>query len=176
MTDALFRGLLTLPETRCLAVGIHMPWENNLPLQFAFWQAAQKSGLITQLRERCGGNIVGLFCHDCDMEARTFSYHIACENRRFSPPGSFEALILKPLTYARFEGVCASPSDRFAAYERLCEAFWGQWLPGSGYISLIEPDTCACHPGYAAIERFEPEVPLSAYRLTMLFPVEKQPC
>ena len=172
MTES-FKGLVTLPETRCLAVGVMMPWENNLDVQFGFWRDVSESGAVARLKAYCGSEeVFGLFCYHCDMAAKTFSYHIACENRRDALPGPFESLTLKPLTYARFEGGCAAREDGHAAYERLCDAFWGQWLPGSGYVSLIEPETGGCKPGYAAIERFTPEVPLTAYRLEMLFPVE----
>ena len=169
-----FKGLVTLPEKRYLAVGIMMPWENNLDIQFSFWRDASESGAISRLKERCGSEeVVGLFCYHCDMIGKTFSYHIACENRRGASPGPFEPLVLKPLTYARFEGGCAAWEDGHAAYERLCDAFWSQWLPASGYVSLIEPETGGCEPGYAAIERFTPEVPLTAYRMEMLFPVAR---
>ena len=171
--SALHKGLVSLPEMRYLAVGIMMPWENNLEIQFGFWREMAENGTVARLRERCGGEIVGLFCYRCDMEARTFSYHIACENRNGAAPGPFEALTLQPLCYARFEDACMVREDRFATYERLCEAFWGQWLPSSGYVSLIEPDTCGCLPGFAAIERYRPEVPLDTCWMEMLFPVQK---
>ena len=170
-----FRGLVTLPEKRYLAVGIEMPWENNLDMQFGFWRLALENGEIARLKERCGcEEAVGLFCYRCDMQAKTFSYHIACENRSGAQAGVFEELILKPQTYARFEGGCGAETERFAAYERLCGAFWGEWLPESGHASLIEPETFACEPGYAAIERFSPEVPLGPYQLNMLFPVTRR--
>ena len=174
MKDA-YMGLLKWPEKRYLAIGITMPWENNLDMQFGFWREALESGQIARLKEHCGGGeVVGLFCWRCDMAAKTFSYHIACENRRGAQPGPYEALTLRPLTYACFEGGCSEPSDAYAAYERLCEAFWGEWLPDSGCESLIEPDTFACEPGYAAIERFTPETPLGEYRLEMMFPVRRK--
>ena len=169
-----YKGLLVWPEKRYLALGIAMPWENNLAMQFGFWREAQESGQIARLKERAGGEVVGLFCWHCDMTAKTFSYHIACENRNDASPGPFEALTLGPQMYACFEGDCAEPSDAHAAYERLCGAFWGEWLPESGFESLIEPDTFACEPGYAAIERFDPEVPLGAYRLEMMVPVRRK--
>ena len=173
--NARFLGLTAMPGTRYLAVGIMMPWEDNLRIQFGFWKQAEEQGVIARLRERCGSErVVGLFCYRCDMDKRMFSYHIACENRLAAPPGSFEELVLRPLTYARFQGGCAAGEDAHAAYEQTCEAFWGEWLPSSGYVSLIEPETGGCQPGYAAIEAFSPQVPLAAYRLEALFPVEKK--
>lgn len=169
----LYKGLICLPETRYLAAGVMMPWENNLDRQFGCWREMKENGMLDQMRERCGGEIVGLFCYHCDMEKRMFSYHVACENRSDASPGPFEELILKALCYARFEDACASREERFATYERLCEAFWGQWLPQSGYVSLIEPETGGGLPGYAAVERYQPEAPLGACRMELLFPVAK---
>ena len=173
---AVYKGLIALPETRFLAVGMMMPWENNLEAQFGFWREMKENGTVDRLREHCGGGeVAGLFCYRCDMEKRVFSYHIACEKKRDVLPGPFEAMTLKGLDYARFEDVCAAREERFATYERLCGAFWEQWLPASRYVSLIEPETGACLPGFAAVERFQPEIPLGACRMEMLFPVRKKP-
>lgn len=171
---AVFKGLEALPEKRYLAIGIMMPWEDNLGIQFGFWREASENGTIAQLKERCGSEeVVGIFCYRCDMAEKTFSYHIACENKNGASPGPFEPLVLKPLTYARFEGGCEAQEDGHAAYEQVCDAFWGCWLPASGCVSLIEPDTGGCEPGYAAIERFAPEIPLAAYHMEIRFPVSQ---
>lgn len=170
----LFKGLISLPEAQYLALGIMMPWENNLDMQFGFWREMAENGTIDRLKAHCGGGeVVGLFCYRCDMEEKTFSYHIACENRNGVSPGPFEALTMKALCYARFENACASRAEHFTAYEQLCEAFWGKWLPQSGYVSLIEPETGGCLPGYAAMERFQPEIPLDGCWMETLFPVRK---
>ena len=116
-----------------------------------------------------------VFCYKCDMDTRTFSYHIACENKLNASSSEFEELKLEALTYARFENNCTNAEQRFAQYNALCEEIWGQWLPDSNYISLIEPENFGCVDGYALLEIYNPENPTSdAYNLEMLLPIKRK--
>ncbi|MBQ8555635.1 MAG: GyrI-like domain-containing protein [Clostridia bacterium] len=172
----MLKDIISMPETTYLGLGIMMPWENNLDMQFAHWKEAFASGKVDQLKKICGSDrVLGIFCYRCDMEAQTFSYHIACENKRHAASPEFEELRLEALTFARFERSCTDASQRFSEYHALCEEIWRQWLANSSFISLIEPETCGCVEGYASLEIYTPENPTAAaYTLEMLLPVAKK--
>ena len=169
----MFRDIISMPKTKYLCFGIMMPWENNLEIQFDFWKDSFTSGKINQLKKLCGSEqVIGLFCYKCDMESQTFSYHIACENKRNAQSTEFEELVLKELSFSRFEISCTNFEQRFETYNSLCEEIWGQWLPNSNYVSLIEPETFGCVEGYASIEIYTPENPTNgSYKLEMLLPI-----
>ena len=119
--------------------------------------------------------MIGLFCYKCDMDSQTFSYHIACENKQNAQSPEFEELVLEELTFSRFKISCTDFEQRFETYNSLCEEIWGQWLPNSNYVSLIEPETFGCVEGYASIEIYTPENPTnSSYKLEMLLPVKNK--
>lgn len=170
----MFKGLIQLPETKYLGFGIMMPWEDNLDIQFGLWQNSFDK--IKTLKELCGSEqAIGIFCYRCDTETRTFSYHIACENKRNAFSEEFEELKLFAGTFAQFENVCDDFSQRFNAYNDLCDEIWGQWLPDSDYISLIELETSGCIEGYALLEIYDPDNPETIpYRFKMLLPVKNK--
>lgn len=172
----MFKNIVSLPETKYLGFGVIMPWENNLEIQFGLWKEASESGKIDRLKEICGSEqVIGIFCYKCDMETQTFSYHIACENKLNVKSSEFEELKLEALTYACFENRCTDVEQRYAEYNTLCDEIWGQWLPKSNYVSLIEPETFGCVEGYALIEIYTPENPLNgAYNLEMLLPIKRK--
>lgn len=172
----MFKDIISMSETQYLGFGIMMPWENNLEMQFHFWQEAFSTGKIDRLKEISGcRQVVGLFCYNCNMEIQTFSYHIAGENKRNALSADFETLKLEAGNFARFENHCADAEKRFEKYNALCDEIWGQWLPASDYISLIEPETFGCAAGYASIEMFTPENPTKGvYALEMLLPVKQK--
>ena len=172
----MFRGIISMPEAQYLGFGLMMPWENNLEIQFALWKDGFASGKIDRLKEICGSEkVVGIFCYKCDMETQTFSYHIACENKLNALSSEFETLKLKTLDYAHFENDCTDVEERFITYEALCNEIWGQWLPESKYISLIEPETFGCVDGYASLELYTPENPNDgSYNLKMLLPIKRK--
>ncbi len=153
-----------------------IPWEDNLEIQFNIWKEAFASGKIDKLKEICGSEqVIGVFCYKCDMEAQTFSYHIACENKRNALNSEFEELKLEALTFACFENNCTDVNQRFAEYNALCDEIWGQWLPNSAYMSLIEPETYGCVEGYALLEIYTPENPTNgSYGLEMLLPIRRK--
>ena len=165
-----------MPEAQYLGFGLMMPWENNLEIQFALWKDGFASGKIDRLKEICGSEkVVGIFCYKCDMETQTFSYHIACKNKLNASSSEFEVLKLKSLDYACFENNCTDVKERFAKYDALCSEIWGQWLPETEYISLIEPDTFGCADGYALLEMYTPENPTDGpYNLKMLLPIQRK--
>lgn len=172
----MFKDIISMPETKYLGFGLMMPWEDNLKIQFDIWKEAFESGKVDKLKEICGSEqVIGVFCYKCDMDTRTFSYHIACENKLDASSSEFEELKLEALTYARFENNCTNAEQRFAQYNALCDEIWGQWLPDSNYISLIEPETFGCVDGYALLEIYNPENPTSdAYNLEMLLPIKRK--
>lgn len=172
----MFKDIISLPETKYLGFGVMMPWEDNLDIQFNAWDEAFSSGKAARLKEICRSEkLVGIFCYRCDMESQTFSYHIACENKSNAVSTEFEELKLEALSYARFESTCMEYDKRFAEYNALCDEIWGQWLPNSEYISLIEPETFGCAEGYASIEMHTPENPsVVPYKLELLLPVKKK--
>ena len=172
----MYKGLIELPETKYLGFGIMMPWENNLEMQFGLWQKGITSQKIKTLKELCGSDqATGIFCYRCDAGAKTFSYHVACENKNNASGSEFEELKINAGTFAQFENTCDVFSDRFKAYNDLCEEIWGQWLPASGYISLIELETLGCTEGYASLEIYDTGVPVTVpYRLKMLLPVKRK--
>lgn len=93
----MFREIISKPETGYLGFGIMMPWENNLEMQFNFWEDGFTSGKINRLKEICGSEqVIGVFCYKCDMEKQTFSYHISCENK------------------------CTDVEERYKKYDELC--------------------------------------------------------
>lgn len=78
------------------------------------------------------------------------------------------------MNYACFENDCCDAEDRYTKYDALCNEIWGQWLPNSNYISLIEPETFGCIEGYALLEIYTPENPTGgSYHLEMLLPIKK---
>lgn len=172
----MFKDIISMPETRYLGFGLMMPWENNLEMQFNLWKEAFSSGKIDKLKKICGcEQVIGIFCYNCDMETQTFSYHIACENKQNVINTEFEELRLEALDFARFENKCTDVEKRFKEYNALCDEIWGQWLPDSNYISLIEPETFGCVEGYAMIEVYTPENPTNGfYSLEMLLPVKRK--
>lgn len=117
--------------------------------------------------------VVGIFCYKCDMETKTFSYHIACENKLNALSSEYEELKLKALDFACFENNCTDVEQRFGQYNALCDEIWGKWLPSSNYFSLIEPETFGCVEGYALLEIYTPENPTTgSYSLEMLLPIK----
>ena len=172
----MYKGLIELPETKYLGFGIMMPWENNLEMQFGLWQKGITSQKIKTLKELCGSDqATGIFCYRCDAGAKTFSYHVACENKNNASCSEFEELKINAGTFAQFENTCDVFSDRFKAYNDLCEEIWGQWLPASGYISLIELETLGCTEGYASLEIYDTGAPMTVpYHLKMLLPVKRK--
>ena len=172
----MYKGLIELPETKYLGFGIMMPWENNLEMQFGLWQKTVNSQKINALKELCGSDqATGIFCYRCDTETQTFSYHIACENKNNASSTEFEELKINAGTFAQFENICDDFADRFKAYNDLCEEIWGQWLPNSSYISLIELETLGCIEGYASLEVYDTGYPtIVPYRFEMLLPVKKK--
>ena len=172
----MYKGLIELPETKYLGIGILMPWENNLEMQFGLWQEVMSSSKIKKLKELCGSDqATGIFCYRCDAETKTFSYHIACENKTNASSTEFEELKINAGTFAQFENTCDDFSDRFKAYNDLCEEIWGQWLPSSGYISLIELETSGCIEGYASLEVYDTGAPTTVpYSFQMLLPIKKK--
>lgn len=172
----MFKDIISMHETKYLGFGIMMPWENNLEMQFNLWKEAFETGKADRLKEVCGSDrVIGIFCYKCYMETQTFSYHIACENKLNATSSEFEVLKLNALTFACFENECNNAGERFEKYNALCDEIWGQWLPASNYISLIEPETFGCDEGYAVIEIFTPENPADgSYNLEMLLPVERK--
>lgn len=171
----MFKEIISMPETRYLGFGIMMPWENNLEIQFDFWKEAFRSGKVDRLKKMCGSEqVVGIFCYKCDMETHTFSYHIACENKLNASAPEFEELKLEAVSYAHFANTCTDKNERFAKYNALCDEIWGQWLPESGYISLIETDTLGCVEGYASLEIYTPEDPAAgSYDLEIYLPIKR---
>lgn len=172
----MFRDIISIPKTKYLGFGIMMPWENNLEIQFNFWKDSFSFGKIDQLKKLCGSEqVIGLFCYKCDMDSQTFSYHIACENKRNAQSPEFEELVLEELKFSHFEIYCTAYEQRFKTYNTLCEEIWGQWLPNSNYVSLIEPETFGCVDGYASIEIYTPENPTNgSFKLEMLLPVKNK--
>lgn len=170
----MYKGLVQLPETKYLGYGIMMPWENNLEMQFDLWREVVSSEKSKMLQELCGSEqLLGIFCYRCDAKANTFSYHIACENKRNAICHGFDELKVYAGTYARFEDVCENSADRLKCYNDLCDEIWGQWLPNSEYISLIELETMGCVEGYASLEVYHPGTPMTIpYRLEVLLPVK----
>lgn len=144
--------------------------------QFDLWKDGFASGKIDRLKEVCGSEqVVGIFCYKCDMETRTFSYHIACENKLNALSSEFEVLKLEALDYSHFENDCTDVEERFIKYDALCNEIWGQWLPKTNYISLIEPETLGCVDGYALLEIYTPENPTDgSYNLKMLLPIKRK--
>ena len=140
------------------------------------WKDGFASGKIDRLKEVCGSEqVLGIFCYKCDMETRTFSYHIACENKLNALSSEFEVLKLEALDYAHFENDCTDVEERFIKYDALCNEIWGQWLPKTNYISLIEPETLGCVDGYALLEIYTPENPTDgSYNLKMLLPIKRK--
>ena len=172
----MYKGLIELPETKYLGLGIMMPWENNLEMQFGLWQKGITSQKIQTLKKICGSDrATGIFCYRCDLETKTFSYHIACENKNNASSKEFEELKINAGTFAQFENICDDFSDRFKAYNDLCEEIWVQWLPNSDYISLIELETLGCTEGYASLEVYDTGDPTTVpYRFEILLPVKKK--
>lgn len=171
----MYKGLIQLPETKYLGFGIMMPWENNLEIQFDLWQRAKDSHKIKTLKQLCGSEqVIGIFCYRCDVESHTFSYHIACENKQNAFSAEFDELKINAGTFARFQNTCQDFSNRFKVYNDLCDEAWGQWLPNSGYVSLIEIETFGCIEGFASLESYYPNTPtIVPYQLDMLLPVKK---
>ena len=171
----MYEGLIQLPEMQYLGFGIMMPWENNLEMQFSLWEESEASHKIERLKELCGSDqAIGIFCYRCDAEKHTFSYHIACENKKNACSEEFEQLTIRAGMFARFKNVCSGFSDRFQDYNDLCNEIWARWLPNSEYISLIELETLGCVEGYAALEFYYPNSPKTVpYRFEMLLPVRK---
>ena len=171
----MFDGIIQLSEKRFLGYGIMMPWENNLEIQFDLWKKAVSSQKIKKLMELTGSNqVVGIFCYRCDTENHTFSYHIACENKNNAISTEFEDLKTNAGSFAVFKNMCNHHSDKFKSYNDLCDEVWGQWLPNSGYTSLIELETFGCVEGYASIEVFYPDNPtVVPYQFEMLLPIKK---
>lgn len=172
----MYKGLIELPETKYLGSGIMMPWENNLEMQFGLWQNAVTSQKIKTLKKLCGSEqAIGIFCYRCDTETKTFSYHVACENKNNASSTEFEELKINAGTFAQFENTCDDFLRRYKAYNDLCEEIWGQWLPNSGYISLIELETSGCVEGYASLEVYDIGDPtIVPYRFKILLPVRRK--
>lgn len=170
----MFEKIIQLPEKRFLGYGIMMPWENNLEMQFDLWKKAVSSQKIEKLRKLTGSNqVAGIFCYRCDAENHTFSYHVACENQKNAFSTEFEDLKINAGTFAVFKNVCDDYADVLKSYNDLCEEVWGQWLPNSEYISLIELETFGCVEGYASLEFFHPDNPaIVPYQFEMLLPVK----
>lgn len=174
----MFREIVSMPAKCYLGWGRMMPWEDNLEIQFNLWDEAFASGVVDRLKALCGSEqVIGIFCYRCDAESRTFSYHIACENKQNAVISEFESLPMKALNFARFERDCPDGRQKYAEYNALCGEVWGEWLPRSGFVSQIELETLGCVEGYALLERYTPENPAAgAYHLEMFLPVEqKQP-
>ena len=172
----MFKDIILMPETKYLGFGIMMPWQNNLEIQFGLWKEAFEFGKIDRLKAICGSEqVIGIFCYKCDMETQTFSYHIACENKQNAISAEFEELKLEALSFACFENSCTDVEKRYVEYDALCDEIWGQWLPNSNYISLIDPETFGCVEGYALLEIYTPENPMGGlYYLKMLLPIKKK--
>ena len=172
----MFEKIIQLPEKHYLGFGIMMPWENNLEIQFNLWEKAVSSKNIEKLKELTGSdNVVGIFCYRCDKEKRTFSYHIACENKQNAISTEFEDLKINAGTFAIFKNVCSDFSNRFKSYNELCAEVWEQWLPNSEYISLIEVETLGCIEGYASLEIYTPDNPtVIPYQFEMLLPIRNK--
>ncbi|MCH5324546.1 MAG: GyrI-like domain-containing protein [Eubacterium sp.] len=172
----MYKGLVQLPETKYLGFGIMMPWENNLEIQFGLWQQAVDFKKIEALKELCGSEqAIGIFCYRCDEKTQTFSYHIACENKNKAVSAEFEELKIDAGTFAQFENTCQNFSDRFKAYNDLCDEIWGKWLPNSDYISLIELETLGSVEGYASLEVYKTGNPTAVpYQFEILLPVKRK--
>lgn len=171
----MFEKIIRLPEKKYLGFGLMMPWEDNLEIQFGLWKEAVASQKTNTLKALCKSDrAVGIFCYRCDAENRTFSYHIACENIANASETGFEELKINAGEFAVFKNSCNNISDVFGTYNELCDEIWGQWLPNSGYTSLIELETFGCVEGYASIEIFHPDDPtVVPYQLEMLLPIKK---
>lgn len=79
------------------------------------------------------------------------------------------------MSYACFENECTDVKERHTKYDELCNEIWGQWLPNSNYISLIETETFGCIEGYALLEIYTPENPTDGlYNLEMLLPIMRK--
>lgn len=99
-----------------------IPWEDNLEIQFNFWKEAFITGKIDISKEVCGSEqVVGIFCYKCDMSTNTFSYYIACENKRNTLRSEFEELKLEALDFACFESNCTDVDKRYGQYNALCD-------------------------------------------------------
>ena len=172
----MFKNIISMPKTKYLGFGLMIPWEDNLEIQFNLWKDAFTTGKIDKLKEVCGSEqVVGIFCYKCDMATKTFSYHIACENKLNALSSEFEELKLEALDFACFENSCTAVDKRFGQYNVLCDEIWGKWLPDSNYISLIEPETFGCVEGYALLEIYTPENPTNgSYNLEMLLPIKSK--
>ena len=172
----MFEGIIQFPEKRFLGFGIMMPWENNLEIQFGLWKEAASQQKINALKQMCKSEqAAGIFCYKCDTESRTFSYHIACENKSNAVSAGFEELKINAGEFAVFKTTCSDRSDVFKTYSELCDEVWGNWLPSSGYTSLIELETFGCIEGYASLEFFYPDAPTSVtFQLELLLPVRKK--
>lgn len=156
----MFKEVVILSQKKYLGFGINMPWENNLEIQFDFWRNSIESGKIQALQKFCHAEqVYGVFCYSCNCDEKTFSYHIACENKQNKIGDQYEELTLYESAYAKFINTYKTINQRNIQYQALCDELWEKWLPNSDYISLIEVETNGCMEGYASIEIYKQNNP-----------------
>lgn len=167
--------MLECGQLNLLGKGKMLPWDNSMQTQFEMWKQYYADGTIEKLMKLCKTDkVYGLFCYHCDMNSKTFSYHIVCENPTFIKNDEYEEFVLFPSQYATFKVSGNDVDNKHIIYNELCDEIWNEWLPKSGYVSLIEPETKGCEEGYASIELYHPISPMvSPYEIEIWLPVEK---
>ncbi len=163
-------------QLNLLGKGKMLPWDNSMKIQFEMWKEYYNNGTIERLMKLCNTDkVYGLFCYKCDVDNKTFSYHIVCENIPQVKSNEFEEFSLFPSKYVMFKTSSNSEfENKYIFYNDLCDEIWKEWLPKSGYISLIEPETKGCEDGYASLELYNPINPQSnPFEIEIWLPIEK---
>ena len=142
-----------------LGFGRDHDFEGSIEKELELWDLCSKDGTIDKLRTLTKtDNVYGLFCYRYDVTSNRFSYHIACEvsDDCSNENAEFETLFLHSSAYAVFRIEVDGSLPKKHAYEKINDIIWIEWLPNSGYISMIEPETNASIAGTAAINIFTP--------------------
>ena len=162
-------------QLNLLGLGKMMPWEDSMVLQFEMWNQYYADGTIKNLMHLCNTDkVYGLFCYRCDMDTQTFSYHIVCERPLELENTEYEEFTLYPSQYVIFKAHGTDIENKHVFYNELCDEIWREWLPKSGYISLIEPETKGCEEGYASLEVYSPINPqVAPYEIEIWLPIAK---
>lgn len=158
-----------------LGYGRNHDFEGSVEKELKLWDEFSKNGIIEKLRAVSKNDTVyGIFCYRYDETLNRFSYHIACEAEEGLESDEFETLYLYPSLYAVFKIDIEDNLTKKQAYEKLNEIYWDKWLPTSGYLSMIEPETNASLAETAAINLFIPyEYSANRFTMEIWYPISK---
>lgn len=136
-----------------------------------FWEENINDGTVARLQALCRTDAVyGIFSNKNIAGLNQASYHIAGRCAFDTDADGFQKMHIYPARYAVLSADCKAPTTLAQAYERLHILFLHEWLPGTGYSSLM--DTRDDMEGTASLVLFSPlKMNAEEFQMTILFPL-----